>query len=64
MSRLNVDDGMPVGVEEYDYKFAENNPFLEDPEPLARGKELFRTVRAPVHSQLPRPGAECLAAGC
>ena len=47
MASLNLDDTFPgtVGNQSYEYRFAENNPFLEDPDPLARGKELFRTVR-------------------
>jgi len=40
MSRLNVDD-FPEGTQEY--KFSEANPFMEDPDPLARGRELFRS---------------------
>lgn len=42
LSRLNVDDFPEGGREEY--RFSESNPFMEDPDPLARGRELFRSV--------------------
>jgi len=41
LSRLNVDDFPEGGREEY--RFSESNPFMEDPDPLARGRELFRS---------------------
>lgn len=34
-----------------EYCFAENNPFLDHPDPLTKAKELFRTGQSPFRSR-------------